>query len=293
MIENYSLDKIKEFGSMQVTLLNGRLINNNSAFMEIYNFGNKELTEMIQFDNNDKSIFSTLYVNYWLSNKERLHKKYFDLCKKNPFIRFNEVDTIEFVQDAIYIALIDRIFNYSSKLKLAHDYSDFDSSELLYLISLFDISPYYIDESVEGNYNDFIIMLNTLKEDDTSYELTEINEITNKGVIALEQFLIDMLNERIKLNKYKVTYPYSIRVNESRFICSCSNSLMGICFAKLSLKISGYNLDHKYHQCKYYKCINYFTKVQKRTEYCPECIKNKIPEMLKHRKHNPKRKQKK
>ena len=136
-------------------------------------------------------------------------------------------------------------------------------------------------------------MLNTLKEDDTSYELTEINEITNKGVIALEQFLIDMLNERIKLNKYKVTYPYSIRVNESRFICSCSNSLMGICFAKLSLKISGYNLDHKYHQCKYYKCINYFTKVQKRTEYCPECIKNKIPEMLKHRKHNPKRKQKK
>lgn len=296
MIENYSLDKIKEFGSMQVTLLNGRLINNNSAFMEIYNFGNNELTKMIQFDKNDKSIFSTLYVNYWLSNKERLHKKYFDLCKKNPFIRFNEVDTIEFVQDAIYIALIDRIFNYSSKLILAHDYADVEAPELLYLLSLLDLLPSDIDTNSNSDYGYFIDMLQAITLDSNSYDIEDIdiiNDTTARGVIALEQFLIDMLNERIKLNKYKVTYPYSIRVNESRFICSCSNSLMGICFAKLSLKISGYNLDHKYHQCKYYKCINYFTKVQKRTEYCPECIKNKIPEMLKHRKHNPKRKQKK
>lgn len=292
MIENYSLDKVKNFGSMQVTLLNGRLIDNNSAFMEIYNFGNNELTEMILFDKNDKSIFSTLYVDYWLSNKERLHKKYFDLCQKNPFIRFNEVDTMEFVQDAIYLALIDRIFNYSSKLILAHDYADVEAPELLYLIGLLDLSPSTIDTSSNSDYIYFIDMLETITVDNSSYDIDDIdiiNETTAKGVISLEQFLIDLLNERIKINKYRITYPYSIRVNDSSFICSSSNSLMGICFAKLALKISGYNIDHNYHQCKYYKCINYFTKIHRRTEYCPECIKNKIPEMLKHRKHNTKR----
>lgn len=289
MIENYSLDKVNKFGSMQVALLNGRLIDSNSAFREIYDFGNEELSKLIEFNNFKDSSLTSLYRDYWVANKEILQRKYFAMCKNNSFIRFDEADTLEFVQDALYLALIDRIFNYSSKLKLAHDYSDFDSSELLYLISLFDISPYYIDESVEGNYNDFIIMLNTLKEDDASYELTEINEITNKGVIALEQFLIDMLNERIKLNKYRITYPYSIRVNESRFICASSNSLMGICFSKLALKISGYNLDHRYHQCKYYKCINYFSKASKRNEYCPECIANNIPNILKNKKYNDKR----
>ena len=132
-------------------------------------------------------------------------------------------------------------------------------------------------------------MLESIAEDDTSYELNEINEITKKGICALEQFLINLLNERIALSKYNVTYPYSVRVNDSRFICSSSNSLMGICFAKLVLKISGYNIDHRYQQCKYYKCINYFTKEQRRTEYCPECLKNNIPNILKNKKFNAKR----
>lgn len=289
MIENYSLDKINNFGSMQVTLLNGRLVDNNSAFIEIYKLGNKELDELIPLDNSNNSTFIGLFWDYWLSNKEELHQKYFDFCKTNSFMIFNEADTQEFIQDAIYMALIDRIFNYSSKLRLAHDYDDFNAEELLYLISLFDISPDVVDENSEYNYVYFIDMLESIAEDDESYDIDEINEITKKGIVALEQFLIDLINERIKLNKYKVVYPYSIRVNESRFICSYSNSLMGICFAKLALKISGYNIDHRYHQCKYYKCINYFTKEQRRTEYCPECIKNNIPNILKNKKFNTKR----
>lgn len=289
MIENYSFDKINNFGSMQVTLLNSRLIDNNSAFMEIYKLGSEELDELILFDNNNDSTFINLFWDYWLSNKDKLHNKYFDFCKTNSFMVFNEADTQEFIQDVIYIALIDRIFNYSSKLRIAHDCDDFNAEELLYLISLFDVYPDTVDENSEYDYAYFIDMLESIAEDDESYDIDIINETTEKGIVALEQFLINLINERIKLNKYKVVYPYSIRVNESRFICSSSNSLMGICFAKLALKISGYNIDHRYHQCKYYKCINYFTKKQKRTEYCPECIKNNIPNILKNKKFNAKR----
>ena len=289
MIENYSFDKINNFGSMQVTLLNSRLIDNNSAFMEIYKLGSEELDELILFDNNNDSTFINLFWDYWLSNKDKLHNKYFDFCKTNSFMVFNEADTQEFIQDVIYIALIDRIFNYSSKLRIAHDCDDFNAEELLYLISLFDVYPDTVDENSEYDYAYFIDMLESIAEDDESYDIDIINETTEKGIVALEQFLINLINERIKLNKYKVVYPYSIRVNESRFICSSSNSLMGICFAKLALKISGYNIDHSYHQCKYYKCINYFTKKQKRTEYCPECIKNNIPNILKNKKFNAKR----
>lgn len=287
MIENYELDKIKDFGSMQVTLLNDKLIDNNSAFIEIYKLGNKELDGLILNDNSNHSTFINVFWDYWLSNKERLHQKYFDFCKTNLFMVFDEADTQEFIYDAMYLALIDRIFNYSSKLNIAHDYADFNAEELLYLISLFDVSADTVDENSE--YGDFIDMLECITKDYESYDIDEINEITKKGIASLEQFLIDLINERIKLNKYKVIYPYSIKFHESRYICSFSNSLIGICFTKLALKISGYNIDHRYHQCKYYKCINYFTKKQNRTEYCPECIKNNIPNILKNKKFNTKR----
>lgn len=283
---NYPITDINKYGSMEVTLYNNCLIDNNSAFKEIIKFGNQELNNLMKYNNNSNTLID-LFPKYWVVNKERLY---------NEVINNNESiwsDFNSFVYNAIEFSLINRIFNLNSKVFRSCEYSDFDFSKLLTYINLLDIRFDEDENDLQLDYEDYINMLNditlsTINNKDSGYDdIDEIKEITQRGIVALEQSLLHLLTRRIQKDNY--AFPFPIRINNSNWVCAKAYSLFSICYLKQILEISGYNIDHNYKQCKYYKCINYFTKQYRSNTYCPECIKNKIPNILKNKKFNKKR----
>ena len=193
----------------------------------------------------------------------------------------------------MYTALIDNIFNLSSKLLISLEYNDFNPTYFNYLLKLLDYDSSLIDNNVEGYYSDMLLMFDMFQDDPESYDDTnEIKTIISAGVKQLERFLIDLLKDKRYSRDFYIDNFYTIYINDEPFICNKASNIIAVCLNKLALKISKYNLDHRYIQCKYYKCLNYFHKDQNRKEFCPECIKNRIPIILKNQKYNNKRNKK-
>ncbi|MBE6158430.1 MAG: hypothetical protein E7159_01235 [Firmicutes bacterium] len=290
MIKTYNIEELNKYGSFEVALVNNKLVDVNSAFNGIYNLGKKWLDDSINKHKSISNSFVSLFNNYWLSNKDKLHNEYKSFCTVNSnLLDFNEIDTPDFVYYSMYIALIDNIFNLSSKLLISIEYKDFNPTYFNYLLKLLDYDSSLIDNNVEGYYDDMILMFNTLQKDSKSYTDDEIKDIIKSGVKQLEKFLIDLLKGKRYSRNFYIDNFYTIYINDEPFICNKASNIIAVCLNKLALKISKYNLDHRYIQCKYYKCLNYFHKDQNRKEFCPECIKNKIPIILKNQKYNNKR----
>ena len=293
MIESYDINKIKKFGSFEIALVNSRLVDLNSAFKEIYNIGKRWLEDAIDKYGTNSPDIITLFHNYWFSNKQKLHDEYQAFCNNNYLLlNYKEDDTLEFVFNSMEIALIDMVFNLSSKISNSLLYGDFHPDYFSYLLKLlgFEVSSISINNS--KHYEDMITMLDVLQKNPINfvYDDEKILSIIKNGIKQLEVFLINLLNEKRNSKEFYIDNFYSLYINDEVFICNKASNLIAACFIKLTFKISKYNLDHRYIQCKYYRCLNYFHKEQNRQEFCPECIKNNIPIILKNKKYNLKQK---
>lgn len=293
MIKIFTIKKPEDYGNLQATIINNIdskyvLVDANSAFREVYSYGKKELDLLMEYESNPKYSLTDIFPDYWLNNKDDIIERYNIFRNENNYLYFDESKIYSFIYDSIYIAIIDNMFNYAHKLEIAHDYSDFDSSELLRLFNLFDINHVNISEHDKEDFYNFLDTLNDLNEAPDEFEPQEIHDVnykTGRGVMILEDYIYNLLFNKTRQDEYLFIDRKPFRdENYNKYFMSFSNNILGICFNKLSLNISGFNIDHSYSPCKYYKCLNYFTKVHNRTEYCTECHNNHIPEMLKHRK---------
>ena len=268
-------EKTKQ-GLFATILCNGELIDAETLYSEIYNFGNRLLKIRLK---GNLDYPQMLFIR---DNMELIKKYYDKLINKYPYLNNINLDTL--IDNSFYIALVDRIYSYSKQISNSKDIYDFDPNILLDLLTLLDYDDYM---EVDDDYSNFISMLYKINSPKNNYDLADIFDTTKHGINKLSLFLTHILQVRINEQKYIIECNHIEFVDKEPVLYTRANNIYSIVFNRLLLKIVGFETKNKYKQCTNPECCDFFIQNTKgKVLYCPSCRKANIPSKLKNKKYN-------